>query len=304
MSEPVTNSPGTGQSRQAALIGTAAALGAVLIWSGWIVATRHAAQTLEISVVALLRYGIPALALTSLWLNLGLLPSGVSRKLLATLVIGAGAPFFLTAALGMRFAPAAEVAPLLPGAMPLFTALLVGLFYREKSSWWRTAGFVLIGAGVMAVVVPEIFANKSSEIGGHLLVLLSALLWAVYTVALRRSGFTPFQATAFISVWSTIALLPFGTMPLINTLTDGRAGEVAIQALVQGVLSGIVATILFAIAILELGASRAAAFAALIPVLVAALAYPLLGEIPTSLTLVGIFATSLGVALASGAFER
>jgi drug/metabolite transporter (DMT)-like permease len=303
MSEPVTNSPGTGQSRQAALIGTAAALGAVLIWSGWIVATRHAAQTLEISVVALLRYGIPALALTSLWLNLGLLPSGVSRKLLATLVIGAGAPFFLTAALGMRFAPAAEVGPLLPGAMPLFTALLVGLFYREKSSWWRTAGFVLIGAGVMAVVVPEMF-YKSSEIGGHLLVLLSALLWAVYTVALRRSGFTPFQATAFISVWSTIALLPFGTMPLINTLTDGRVGEVAIQALVQGVLSGIVATILFAIAILELGASRAAAFAALIPVLVAALAYPLLGEIPTSLTLVGIFATSLGVALASGAFER
>lgn len=303
MSEPVTNSPGTGQSRQAALIGTAAALGAVLIWSGWIVATRHAAQTLEISVVALLRYGIPALALTSLWLNLGLLPSGVSRKLLATLVIGAGAPFFLTAALGMRFAPAAEVGPLLPGAMPLFTALLVGFFFREKSTWWRTAGFVLIGAGVMAVVVPEIFYN-SSEIGGHLLVLLSALLWAVYTVALRRSGFTPFQATAFISVWSTIALLPFATMPLINTLADGRAGEVAVQALVQGVLSGIVATILFAIAILELGASRAAAFAALIPVLVAALAYPLLGEIPTSLTIVGILATSLGVALASGAFER
>lgn len=304
MPEPVTSPSGTSQSRRAVLIGTAAALGAVFIWSGWIVATRHAAQTLDITVVALLRYGIPALVLTSLWLNLGLLPSGVSRRLLVALIVGAGAPFFLAAAFGMRFAPAAEVGPLLPGAMPLFTALLVGVLFRETAGWWRMSGFVLIGAGVIAVVGPEMASRAASEPFGHLLVLFSAFLWAVYTVALRRSGFTPFQATAFISVWSTIALLPFGTMPLINTLTDGRVGEVAVQALVQGVLSGIVATILFAIAILELGASRAAAFAALIPVLVALLAYPVLGEIPTLLTIMGIFATSAGVALASGAFER
>jgi drug/metabolite transporter (DMT)-like permease len=93
-------------------------------------------------------------------------------------------------------------------------------------------------------------------------------------------------------------------MPLIETLQQGRTGEIALQALIQGVLSGVVATILFAVAILRLGPSRAAAFAALLPALVAILAIPVLGEVPDTLAIVGIAATSFGVALASGAFDR
>jgi drug/metabolite transporter (DMT)-like permease len=93
-------------------------------------------------------------------------------------------------------------------------------------------------------------------------------------------------------------------MPLIEALRQGHASEIAVQALMQGVLSGIVATILFAIAILRLGPSRAAAFAALLPALVALLAIPVLGEIPDALAVIGIAAASFGVAFASGAFER
>jgi drug/metabolite transporter (DMT)-like permease len=292
------------QSRRALLIGVAAALGAILIWAGWIVATRHAAQTLDISLVAFLRYGIPALALMPLWLRTGLFPQGVSNRVLAALVAGAGTPFLLAAAFGMRFAPAAEVGPLLPGTMPLFVALLAGLFYREEMSWLRKGGYGLIAVGITVIVLPQIAVGTLAEAPGHALILVSAFLWAVYTIALRRSGLSAYDATALISVWSAISLLPFGVMPLIDALQQGRGTDVAVQALMQGVLSGIVATILFAIAILRLGPSRATAFAALLPALVAILAIPVLGEVPDALVVAGIVATSFGVAFASGAFDR
>jgi len=293
-----------GPSRQTLLIGAASALGAILIWAGWIVATRHAAQTLDISIVALLRYGIPAVVLMPLWLRVGLVPPGVSNRVLVAMVAGAGTPFLLAAAFGMRFAPAAEVGPLLPGTMPLFVALLAGLFYREQMSGLRKAGFALIAAGIAVIVLPQLVVGTFSEAPGHVLILASALLWAIYTIALRRSGLSAYDATALISIWSAITLLPFGVMPLIEALQHGRGPEIAVQALVQGVLSGIVATILFAIAILRLGPSRAAAFAALLPALVAILAIPVLGEIPDALAVAGILAASFGVAFASGAFDR
>jgi drug/metabolite transporter (DMT)-like permease len=292
------------QSRRPLLIGTASALGAILIWAGWIVATRHAAQTLDVSVVALLRYGIPALVLIPLWLRTGLAPKQVPPRVLVALIAGAGTPFFLTAALGMRFAPAAEVGPLLPGTMPLFVALLAGVFYREQMSVLRKAGFVLIAMGVAGIVGLQMVTATPTDVLAHMLILVSALFWAIYTIALRRSGLTAFEATALISVWSAISLAPFGLLPLIETIQAGRTGEIVIQALVQGILSGVVATILFGIAILRLGPSRAAAFAALLPALVAILAIPVLGETPDQLALIGIVATSFGVALASGAFDR
>jgi drug/metabolite transporter (DMT)-like permease len=304
MSDAVKTSSVANNSRQAVLIGTAAALGAVLIWAGWIVATRHAAQTLDISVVALLRYGIPALALAPLWLRIGLVPRGLSPRLLVAVIAGAGAPFFLAAAFGMRFAPAAEVGPLLPGTMPLFVAVLAGVLNRERTSWLRKCGFILIAFGIAIIVGLEVVSGATTDVPGHMLVLTSALLWAIYTIAFRRSGLSAFEATALISVWSAAMLLPFGIMPLIDTVQQGRGGEIVLQGLVQGVLSGIIATVLFANAILRLGPSRAAAFAALIPALVAILAIPVLGEIPTTAALAGIIATSFGVALASGALER
>jgi drug/metabolite transporter (DMT)-like permease len=177
------------------------------------------------------------------------------------------------------------------------------LFYSEKISPLRKAGFVLIASGVVAIVGLQVTTSMPTDMLGHVLVLISALFWAVYTVALRRSGLSAFEATALISIWSAIALLPFGTMPLVEALQQ-RTGDITLQALVQGVLSGIVATILFANAILQLGASRAAAFAALLPALVAVLAIPVLGEIPDVVAMIGIVTTSLGVALASGTFDR
>lgn len=294
----------TAKWRSDAVVGYAAGLATIVIWAAWIVGTRHASRSLDLSTVGLLRYGVPALLLLPVWWRTGLVPRGVPRLPLLALVVCGGAPFFLVVATGMSLAPAAEVGPLLPGTMPLFVALLSVLVDGERLGRLRIAGFVLVACGVAAIAGTHLVASAGRLSAGHVLVLGGALTWAVYTLAFRRSGLSAVDAAAVVALWSGAMFVPAGVPGLAAALTDGRAAEVAVQAVLQGGLSGVVAIVLYGVAIGRLGASRGAVLTALIPGLVALLAIPVLGEWPGGAAMVGIAATSVGVVVASGVTGR
>jgi drug/metabolite transporter (DMT)-like permease len=282
-------------------IGIAAALGAVAIWAGWIVATRHAVgHSLEPAAVGLLRFATPALVFAPVWWRTGVKPKGLSWPMMAAL-LGFGAPFFLIAGYAMQFAPAPDVAPLLSGAMPLIVAL-VAMRLGERFGVARKLGLGLIAVGIVAIVGFSAVTGTGAW-RGHLLLLGAAGMWAVYTLAFKRSGLTAIEAAAFVAVWSTIILLPLGLPALVRTVAAGHAVDVIVQATVQGVLSGVLAIVLYGVAITRLGATRGAALTALVPVLAAALSVPLLGEWPTSGTVCAITATTFGVMLAAGVLD-
>jgi drug/metabolite transporter (DMT)-like permease len=282
-------------------IGVAAALGAVSIWAGWIVATHHAVgSTLEPAAVGLLRFAIPALVFAPVLWRIGLKPKGISWPMLAAL-LGFAAPFFLVAGTAMQYAPAPDVAPLLSGTMPLIVAL-VAMRLGEKFAFARKLGLVLIALGIVAIVGYGVLSGSGAW-RGHLLLLGAAAMWAVYTLAFKRSGLTAIEAAAIASAWSTLILLPLGAPSLMRVVVAGHGLEVLMQATVQGLLSGVAAIVLYGVAITRLGATRGAALTALVPVLAALLSVPLLGQWPTSATAVAIVATTLGVALAAGTFD-
>jgi len=291
-------------NRRDTLIGSAAAIFVVTIWAAWIVSTRHAVTgTLPPEAVGLLRMIVPAIVFTPVWLRTGIAPRGV-LGLVALCVLGAGAPFFVIVATGMKFAPAADIGPLLPGTMPLFVALLSVLVDHERIGPARLIGYALIVAGIIAIAGRGLFDFASGAWRGHLLVLLGAFLWAVYTLAFRRSRLGAIEAAALIGVWSTFLLLPFGTLPLVEAWRAGHGWEIAAQAVIQGVFSGILGLIGYGIAVTRIGSSRAAAFAALAPGMAALIAIPVLGEVPDAAAVIGIAATSIGVVLASGVIAR
>ena len=89
----------------------------------------------------------------------------------------------------------------------------------------------------------------------------------------------------------------------MRVVAAGHALDVIVQAAVQGVLSGVLAIVLYGVAITRLGATRGAALTALVPVLAAVLSVPLLGEWPAPATALAIVATTFGVALAAGALD-
>jgi drug/metabolite transporter (DMT)-like permease len=293
----------TDSNRRGRLIGYAAVLSAVLIWGAWIVFTRHAViGSLTPVSVTLLRVAVPTLVLIPILLQTPLLPRGRLVPFFFSF-LGA-APFLLLITNGMRFAPAADVGPLVPGTMPLLVALLSVLLFKEKLGWWRAAGFALCATGVMAIGGRSLSAAASDTSFGHLILLIAALFWASYTVAFRFVGLSALQMTALVSLWSTLLLLPFGAMPLYEAWRAGAGGEIVFQAVMQGLGSGLIALVLYNIGIARLGASRVAAFVALVPALATVIAIPVLGEWPDMASIVGVIATGLGVLLASGVLAR
>jgi len=299
-----------GAARNLAL-GVGAALVTVLIWGGWVVTTRLGVTTsLAPEDVCFLRYLVPALVLAPVLWRRGLAWDRLGWRGSLLLAAGAGAPFFLVAAAGMRFAPAAHVGALLPGTMPLFVALFSALFLGERLGRFRLAGFALILAGVAVIGGMGLLDDAASggpfsqEWRGHVLFLAAAAMWAGFTLALRRSGLDPWHAAALVSAYSLAGFAPIYLLVLQPRLLDVPWPEVALQAGIQGVLSGLVALAAYGIAVTRLGASRAAAIGALTPVVATLIAVPVLGELPDPPTLAGIAGVSLGVVLASGALRR
>jgi drug/metabolite transporter (DMT)-like permease len=290
----------TEASRNFAL-GAAAALTAALIWGSWIVVTRFGVTTtLTPHDAAFLRFGIPAVVLLPVLLREGLALKqiGVTRTLL--MVSGAGLPFFLVSAAGMQFAPAADAGALLPGTMPLFVALLAAIVDRERFGGVRIAGFGLIVAGVLAIGGYHLLLGAGGQWRGHLLFLAGACLWAVYTLAFRRAGIGAWHGAALVNAYSIAALIPIYLWTGAR-LPQASWGELALQALSQGALSGIVALFAYGLAVRRLGAPRAAVFISLTPAIAAVIAIPALGEWPDAATTLGIIAVSGGVTLAGGA---
>lgn len=283
-----------------ALAGWLAGLATVTIWAVWAVATRHAVTNeLSPAALGLIRFGVPALVLSPFAWRAGLLPKGLS-PLHGLGLLGSGAPFFLIIGFGMQFAPTAEIGPLLPGTMPLFVALLGWAVFGEHLTRMRVAGFALILLGVACIGGYGLLMTGNGAWRGHLLLLSGAFMWGVYTHAYRRSGLSALQAAALIALWSTLMLAPFGGPDLVRAVGNGLGGAVVLQAVVQGLLSGVVGIVLYGIAIDRLGASRAAALSPLSLVLAALLAVPVLGEFPDVPAMIGITAATLGVVLASG----
>lgn len=306
MSTPMTGTLAFGMPEESRnrLIGTAGALLAVAIWGGWIVGTRHAVSgDLPPATVGWLRFVVPAVVLAPAWWRVGPWPK---QNLVPFLFcfFGSGAVFFLVVANAMRFVPAADVGPLLPGTMPLVVALISVMVFRERLGRWRWVGFACIALGVLALGGRGLLAHADGAWRGHLLLLTGAVMWAGYTLAFRRTGMSATELVGLIGLWSFLLLTPFGLPGAIAAVEAGHGREVLLQLLLQGLLSGVVALVAFGVAISRLGSSRAAAFTGLVPALAAAIAIPMLGEHPDAAAIIGVVATGIGVALASGAFQR
>lgn len=287
------------------LAGALLAVTTVTIWGVWIVGTRFAVTTtLEPHDTALLRFLFPAVALAPFWLRMGLVPRGVPLRILAPMILGAGLPFYLTAAHGFALAPAAHASALLPSSMSLFTALIGWLVFREQIARARIAGFTLIVAGALGIGGLAMIADAEHAWRGYLLFMAAAMLWAIYTHAFNRSGLAPLAAVGLVCAWSVIMLAPVYLVTGSTGFDATSWGAIGIQFLLQGVISGLIALTTYSGAVERLGASRAAAFGALVPVVATLTAIPVLGEIPDGYTIVYGGIICLGVVLASGVLAR
>ncbi|MGV8935959.1 MAG: DMT family transporter [Allorhizobium sp.] len=284
-------------------LGAVCALSVVLIWASWLVSTRYSFQTsLTPLDLSLLRYGLPALVLLPVLLRIGLWPKNVAKIPLLLMVLGSGAPFFQVVAFGMHATPASVAGVLLPGLMPLATALIGMLVLGERPDLMRKLGLLAILTGG-ALLLSDHLGDDGLGWRSYLVLPLGATLWAVYTHAFRRSGLSAFEGGALICGWSTI--LNLAAIPFLGThLLSAPFSQTGLQILTQGVLSGLVATIAYGTAVRILGGTRAAAYTAVTPAAAAVGGSALLGEPLGALTIAATVVTGLGVLLSTGMLSK
>jgi drug/metabolite transporter (DMT)-like permease len=276
-------------------------LAAVCIWASFIVVSRLGVQTsLTPWDVTAIRFSVAGLLLLPLLLRKGLALDRLGWAGVAAIVIGCGAPMVLLVNVGLLFAPAAHGGALFPGVMPLMVAVLAAASLKEPFTPPKTIGLALIVIGAICIVWFTGGAVGTRQNIGHVLFLAAGFVWACYTVSMRRAGLGGLHAAAIAGVGSLVLYLPAYAFIAGTSVFEAPPFDIVLQAIVQGVLTAIIALMLYGRMVNLLGATRGAAFVALTPAMTALMGIPMLGEWPSATDWVAIAMISIGVYAASG----
>jgi drug/metabolite transporter (DMT)-like permease len=282
------------------LAGAAYGALAALIWAGFPAITKlaMASDALTAWDVTALRFGIAGMILLPAFWRRGFGPLRWPVALL--LACGAGAPYVLLTAGGLAFAPAGHMGVITPSCMLLFSTLGSRLILRDPLHAGRVIGVLAITGGIVTLGWDGLANHGELTWLGDLMFVLGGLFWASYTIGSRVWSVEPFHATVVVAVLSMLIYLPAYAVLADSQLPTAPWSEIVIQAVFQGLLSAIVALLLYTRAVAILGAARGAVFAALVPSFSLLLAIPVLREIPTALQLFGVVLVTAGMVFALG----
>ncbi|MEM1352735.1 MAG: DMT family transporter [Pseudomonadota bacterium] len=276
-------------------LGLASALGVVVIWSGFIVFSRMGVDTAltayDITALRFFVAGLVTLPFVWRWWPRHL-PFG-AVYLLA--LCGPGALYSVIMYLGLENATAAYGGVFANGSLPIFTIILVAVFAGERPTAREFAGVLTIIAGASLLGVSGMNGEARNVATGIVLFLAASAILSFYLFGVRFWNITPRQALVLVNVPNALVYLPIWHVALPSGLAQAETSAILFQALYQGLGPGLLAVILFALATVHIGPTATAGFSAAVPASAALLAMPVLHEIPTRLSWVGILLVTVGI---------
>jgi drug/metabolite transporter (DMT)-like permease len=233
-------------------------------------AGKVAADHVPPAVIAESRFASAAVLLW-LWARLSGRPVPRPRRADLPLVLVLGATvvfaynlFFLY---GVRHASAADGSVLVPGLIPVATALLAWAVRGERPRRRSQLGLAVAFAGLVVVASPTGDVG-SDRVLGDVLFVGAAISWSVYTLAGRRATarYGSVSANVYATAAGTVLLFPIsfldgGWAPLAHAPASALAGIAYLSVL--GTVFGFVA---FYEGVRLIGAARASSFALLVPI--------------------------------------
>ncbi len=284
-------------------VGIAAAVVTVLIWTSFIIIARASADparggSLSPFDIAFCRIVGASLILLpwGWWLvrrdrALGLGHSSLwgfsplSLRVTATVGLFGGLLYALLAYSGFVFAPATHAAVLMPGSLPLWTALLAVLVLHDRITPARALGLALIVLGDLLVGGASLLQafDGGAVWQGDLLFMVAALCWAAYSVLARHHALDAVRATIAITAFAFVTYVPIYLLLSIAQLAPGQLftaplGELLFQMVFQGWGSVVISGITFTKMIQHFGPVRSTMITALVPGLSALAAVLFLNE--------------------------
>ncbi|MDD2918939.1 DMT family transporter [Rhodoferax sp.] len=284
-------------------IGIGAAVITVLIWTSFILIARASADPARGGVltpldIAWCRIVGAALILlpwgaylvhqdrtrgitSASWLRLSPLP----RRITISVGFFGGLLYALLAYSGFAHAPALHASVLMPGSLPLWTALLAAWLLRDRITPGRALGLGLIVLGdLMVGGLSLLRAFDGGDVWlGDLLFMSAALCWATYSVLARHHGLDAVRATIAITTFAAVTFVPMYSVLALTGVVQAHIfaaplKDLLFQALFQGWGSVVISGITFTQMIRHFGPVRSTMITALVPGLSAMGAVLLLGE--------------------------
>lgn len=262
-------------------------LAAVLLWSGWIVLSRHGAQT-RLSAVDLsfIRFTTALICSIPLWFVYNWRRIPLHELLLISLSAGMVYTTFCFA--GMATAKAATAGVLINGLLPVFGAVIGYFWDRVRISpltWLCILGILL--ADVMLIGADwQKLGNRQGFIA-ILLFACASLSFSFYATAVKKWNFLLMDVVIWIPIINFIAILPFW----IGSDTGIPAtpiAELLLQAIFQGIVVTLFAGFLIAFTIKSLGPITTTMFMASVPGVTALMGYIALREPLTMIEMISV----------------
>lgn len=282
------------RERRELWIGLACVALVVATWSGFQLVSKVGARSgLGAADLTALRFGISGVIMFPLLARKGL--HGVTLPRAVVLMLTGGLGFSLLAFAGFGYAPASHAGALLPGSLPLFTAVAAAALIGERLGPAKLLGLAFIIGGVACIGAESMGPADLGYWRGDLFFLAASFTWALFTVACRAWRITPIQATVIVCTLSMFVYLPVYLLTAAPRFLQVSASQIVLQGLYQGVLATIVSMFAFTRAVTALGAAPTAMLTAAVPGIVTLSAGPVLGETPSALAFAGTALVTIGM---------
>ena len=202
---------------------------------------------------------------------------------------------------GMSWTAAGD-ASLIVSLNPVFTVLLAAPMLHQKITGRMSLGLLTGIAGVVVVIgwSPNSDIPFNHRLTGDLMILMAALSWATTTnltkiLLSRKSGVSPLEIVVWYSFIGWILLTPWMVLEIWSSgiPTPSSAEWVTIAYL--GVISTVLAYVLFAKGIEVIGPTAASSYVFLVPVFGVIGGWALLGENIGASMIVGFILIVVGV---------
>lgn len=277
----------------------AAAAAAILFWGVSFVATKAALDDVRPVTLIFVRFAIAVVVLLAIVRELP--PRAAWAPLALMGFVGVFIHQMLQSyALTMTSATSTGW---LIGITPIWTAILAAIFLRERFGFWKV---IALGGGFLGALLvvtrgdfsAQAFRRPSTT--GDLLILLSTINWAVYTVVSQRTirTFGPRIATSASMLFGTLMLAPVfiaqrGWRDVPHLTTKGW-----VALLFLALCCSAIAYLFWYGALERIEASRVASLLYAEPLVTFAAAALLLGERPSPVILIGGVVVLASVVLA------
>jgi drug/metabolite transporter (DMT)-like permease len=254
-------------------LGFLAALLAVMLWSGNFIVARGIAGAVPPVQLSLLR-----------WITAGIIILPVTFciiieqwKLIKQHIVYLSITAFIGISLfntflyvGGHFTPAINLAIIGTSASPIFATILAAIFLKEKVHFFKLTGMLLCFIGVIFLITKGnwLHLQQFNFSKGDIWVLMSALLFAIYTILVKKKPIA-LNGNAFLAVIISLGSLFLVPLLWVQNFFWQQPTTLNMHIfwimIYLGAGASVLAYLSWNKAVLELGASKTALMGNLIP---------------------------------------